>query len=169
MKLFRKTLPADLEEIMRIVNDAKAYMKRNGIDQWQDGYPCEQDYINDIEKGIAYVVEQDGEVVALSAVSFEHEADYDEIYDGVWLTDGEYGAIHRIAVKENLKGANIGGFIVENAVRMCREIGISSLRCDTHKDNLSMQRMLTKNAFTPCGKVFVSARKLPRIAFEKLI
>lgn len=169
MKIFRKTAYSDLGAVMEIVNAAKAYMKRSGIDQWQDGYPSEQNYLNDIENGISYVVEEDGEIIALSAVNLEYESYYDNIVEGTWLTDWKYGAIHRIAVKENLKGKNIGGFIVNNAVRICLENGIRALRCDTHEDNLSMQRMLTKNGFKRCGIVFIKNKTLRRVAFERIL
>ena len=169
MRIFRSMTPCDLDEVMEIVEAARAYMKRSGIDQWQDGYPSADDYAKDIQNGIAYVAEQDKEIIGLAAVHFGHEDNYDAMTEGKWLTDYEYGAIHRIAVKESLKGGGIGGFIVENAVRMCNERGIHSLRCDTHEDNISMQRLLIKNGFSRCGTVLINNKTLPRVAFERII
>ena len=36
---FRKSTPADIDEMMQIVNDAKLLLKKQNINQWQTGYP----------------------------------------------------------------------------------------------------------------------------------
>ena len=36
---FRKSAIKDIDEIMKIINEAKLYFKENNINQWQDGYP----------------------------------------------------------------------------------------------------------------------------------
>ena len=36
---FRKSTPADIDEMMQIVNDAKSLLKKQNINQWQTGYP----------------------------------------------------------------------------------------------------------------------------------
>ena len=41
---------------MRLINQAKAYMKEQGIDQWQDGYPNEASIANDIAHDYSYVI-----------------------------------------------------------------------------------------------------------------
>lgn len=144
-------------------------MKRSGIDQWKEGgYPSCEDYINDIKNGNSYIVEDESGVIAAAAIMFDHEADYDAVISGGWLGDGEYGAIHRVVVKESLKGGNIGGFIVDNAVEMCRAKGISSLRCDTHRDNISMQRMLTKNGFVRCCELMILGASFHSVGFERI-
>lgn len=170
MRTLRKATYDDLPIIMDMVHAAKAYMKRSGIDQWKEGgYPSIKDYTNDIEQGSSYVVEDESGIIAAAAIVFKHESDYDAVIGGSWRYDGEYGAIHRVVVKESLKGGNIGGFIVDNAVQMCREKGIKSLRCDTHRDNISMQRMLEKNGFVRCCELMILGATFHSIGFEKLL
>ena len=43
----------------------------------------------------------------------------------------------------------------------------SSLRADTHKDNIIMQNLLARNEFIRCGTVYVS-NGTPRIAYQKI-
>ena len=43
-----------------------------------------------------------------------------------------------------------------------------SLRADTHKDNIIMQKLLTRNGFIRCGIVHVS-NGTARIAYQKII
>ena len=56
MKL-RKAKHSDLAAIMAIINQAKAYFKSHGINQWQDGYPNEISIVNDIQRNESYVLD----------------------------------------------------------------------------------------------------------------
>ena len=52
----RRATKADLPAILTIINEAKAYLKEQGINQWQAGYPTNQDIEKDIEQQISYVL-----------------------------------------------------------------------------------------------------------------
>ena len=166
---FRKTEYADIPAVMGLINQAKAYMKEQGIDQWQDGYPNEASIANDIAHDYSYVMEEKGKVIGTMAVLFDGEPTYDQIYDGAWKTSEEpYAAIHRVAVDAECKGQGIAGTMIEEVVKMCKEKGIRSIKNDTHKDNKSMQRMQAKNGFEYCGIIY-QEDGAERIAFEKII
>ncbi len=167
--IFRKTRVEDIPAIMEIIRQAQGYMKAQGIDQWQNGYPNEAVFLEDIRKGYSYVCEDCGEVVATVAVIFDGEPTYDRIYKGAWLTtDIPYAAIHRIAVDERRKGQGVAGFMIGEIEKMCRDRGVYSIKNDTHRDNLSMQKMQAKNGFTYCGIIFL-ADGAERIACEKVL
>ena len=68
MKLRPKTIN-DLPEVIEIINQAKLYFKNEGIDQWQDGYPNEDSIINDINQNEAYVLENNGKILATTMIS----------------------------------------------------------------------------------------------------
>lgn len=167
--IFRKTRVEDIPEIMVMIDQAKAYMKENGINQWQNGYPNAQSIQNDIDHDYSYVMEADGKVVGTMAVIFDGEPTYDKIYDGSWKTTEEpYAAVHRVAVDAQCKGKGIAGAMIEEVAKICREKGVRSIKNDTHRDNLSMQRMQAKNGFEYCGVIYLEDGA-ERIAFEKLI
>lgn len=70
MLVFRKSTPADLEAMVQIASDGKAFLKRCGVSQWQKGaYPCAEDFARDMDLDIGYVVEEDGRVIAACAVT----------------------------------------------------------------------------------------------------
>ncbi len=164
---FRKTIKKDIESIMRIVNQAKEYFKKNKINQWQDGYPNTKVIEEDIKNKCSYVLLNDNTVVGTSVIDFGGEATYNNIYNGKWLSDSKYAVIHRIAIDNNYKGLGIAAEIIRNAEKLCVENDIKSIRVDTHKDNISMQRLLKKNGFTYCGIIYLED-KSERIAFEKI-
>lgn len=174
--VFRKTQEKDKDQVIGLWRQAQAYFKEQGIDQWQDGYPNEESLASDMASEESYVltdvsdteaVDAQEHVVATAFISFRGEPDYHVIYDGSWQENGPYGVVHRVAVENACKGRGLGGILIENAVRMCREREIYSLRMDTHEDNRSMQRMLVKNGFVYRGIIYLGRDGARRVAFEK--
>lgn len=164
MKL-RLTTINDINDVMTIINQAKVYFKANGINQWQDGYPNETSIINDINNQEAYVLEDNGQVIATAMISINGEPTYNYI-EGKWLQNDDYLVIHRIAVKEDQKGKGLSKIILDEALKLFNTY--PSIRMDTHEDNLSMQRFLTKYGFDYCGIIYLE-NKDKRRAYEKLL
>ena len=95
----RKTMAADLAQIDEIYKNAKKFMAATGnVNQWNSGRPNMQTAREDMEKGIGYVAEENGEILAVFMFSQAPDPTYAKIYDGAWLSDAPYGVIHRIAV-----------------------------------------------------------------------
>lgn len=163
---FRKAQKTDIPRIMEIIISAQKYMKESGIDQWQNGYPNKESILDDINEGKSYVLERDKEVIATTYLSFDGESDYDFIYEGDWLSNEKYAVIHRIAVDNDLKGQGIAGEVFKFIEEICLQKNIFDIKIDTHRDNKSMQKFLTKNGFKRCGIVYLKD-KSERIAFEK--
>ncbi|WP_066870802.1 GNAT family N-acetyltransferase [Clostridium mediterraneense] len=165
---FRKSIEADIDRIMIIIKQAQNYFKENNIDQWQNNYPNAETIRNDIKNNDSYVLIKDGEIVATTALSFDGDSNYDHIYDGSWLSNNKFAVIHRIAVDNKYKGLGLSSEIIKKAEKMCLEREVHSIKVDTHKDNLSMQKLLKKNNFKYCGVIYVSDGTA-RVAFEKLL
>lgn len=166
--VFRQAKDTDAKEIMSIIVEAQAYLKREGINQWQNGYPNLESVYCDISKGKAYVIVANEQIIASAALSFNDEKTYDAIYEGQWINEGSYGVIHRVAVAEACKGSGIAGRLFEHLERMCKANGAKSIKIDTHEHNKSMQRLLEKLEFQKCGIIYLADGN-KRIAFEKLI
>ena len=164
---FRRSNKNDINKIMEMIEEAKEYFKSNNIDQWQDGYPNYQVILDDINKGYSFVFIENDNIVASVAVSFEGENTYDKIYEGQWLSIQSYCVIHRLVVDSRLKGNGISSKIIKKIEEICLENNIHSIKIDTHKENLSMQKLLKKNNFSYCGIIYLEG-KAPRVAFEKL-
>lgn len=163
---FRKSVKADVDQIMKIIKQAQDYFKQQDIDQWQNNYPNEDVINNDIANKDSYVLEKDGSIVATAVISFEKEKTYEKICDGQWVTNNDYAVIHRIAVDDTYKGSGFSNIIIKNAEEMCIEKGIKSIKVDTHEENKSMQKFLKKNNFKYCGVIYLEDGA-KRVAFEK--
>ena len=170
--MIRKTKTEDIPEIMDIIRDARAGMKLLGISQWQNGYPNETSFAKDIAEGISYVYVVEEEIVATAAIFCAPESDYAKIYDGVWKTDGNYGVVHRIAVKKQAKRAGYAAKMIEYAAELTKQAGYGSIRIDTHEGNVPMRTFLKKQGFEECGIIYLSNEgcvENKRIAYEKIV
>ncbi len=161
----------EIKKAALILNEAKAYLKSQNIDQWQDknGYPNEVDLSEDLKNGAFFTVKISGEIAATFMACVTVDETYiKKPHSGRWLTSGtKYGVLHRIAVANRFKGQGIAGEIANFACNYCKAQGAKSLRSDTHMQNLSMQRMLEKSGFIKCGEITLPSGA-QRIIFEKV-
>lgn len=165
---FRKAVETDIKYAMNIIKQAQSYFKEHGINQWQNNYPNIETIKNDINNGESYVLLKENNIVATVAVSFNGEKNYETIYEGNWLTSGEFVVIHRIAVDNSYKGLGLATEIIKNVEKLCLNNEVHSIKIDTHEENISMQNLLKKNGFKYCGIIYLED-KSKRIAFEKIL
>lgn len=156
----RNTLPTELDEVMEIYAQARAFMRATGnADQWGDNHPSRQLIESDIRCGKSYVVESDSEIIGVFFFDICDDPTYKQIYDGKWLNSNKYGVIHRIAVKYH--GRGIADFVYKHCFSVAK-----NLKIDTHADNIPMQNSLRKNGFVRCGIIYLASGD-ERIAYQK--
>lgn len=141
----RKTKVEEIDEISKIYEKAREFMAKTGnANQWQKGYPTKELILDDIRTGQSYVCEEDGKILATFNFFIGIEPTYNEIFEGKWLNNDEYGVIHRIAVAVHQKG------IATECIQWCLR-KIQNIKIDTHKNNIPMQKTILKNGFEYCG------------------
>lgn len=165
---FRQANISDLDQIVEIIELSKKYLKETKVDQWQDGYPAKEDLRRDIESGNSYVLTNKDEIVATTVISLDGESTYNSIFNGEWITNEEYIVMHRVAVHDKYKGKGIFKELIKEAESLALNKGISSIKIDTHRDNISMQRAVVKNDFKRYGIIYLGDGS-ERIAFEKVL
>lgn len=157
---------SELDTIWDILQDAIAQRKRDGSQQWQQGYPNRESVTKDIQEGCGYVVVENEKIAAYAAIIFGVEPNYAEI-TGKWLSDGDYTVVHRVATAEAAKGKGVATHLFHLIEELCLSKGIFSIKVDTNFDNRPMLRILEKLNYTYCGEIFFSGAT--RMAFEKLL
>lgn len=160
--------PDDIPAIMSIVADAQALLASLKIDQWQDGYPTQDIFLNDMRNGESYVV-RDDRVMATAMFTLTGEASYNSI-EGEWLTAPEtaYGVIHRMAVSARDRGKGIARFILQACEKKVLDASYTTMRIDTHEDNKGMQKLLITSGYSYCGVIYLQSGA-KRLAYEKLL
>lgn len=170
---YRKAELGDLSEVMRIYRGAQKFMEENNNPQWDRGFPDENDVRGGILGGVMYVVVtnegRDGQIVAVFSAT-GYDGDYDNI-NGNWLTnDGNYLAVHRVAVDGGFRGTGAAKYILNFAAEeIAKSRGRSSIRMDTHEKNTPMRTLLISQGFSPCGTVTLIRDDTSRLAFEKIL
>ena len=161
--IVRKASIDDLKRILELRNLARNIMRANGNhDQWPEGYPKEETFLQDIEHGHSYVMEEGGTIVATWAFIPGPDPTYSIIYNGSWIDDElPYYVVHRIASTPDSHG------VMDAMLEFCFS-KTNCLRIDTHRDNLIMQHILQKHDFKYCGIIHI-ANGDERLAFQKII
>ncbi len=165
----RRAKEEDIPAMLQIWEDGRRTIAAAGVNQWADGYPGEKEAKDDVAHGWAYLVTVDREPAAIAAIKPEPDIDYECIEEGEWLSSSPYCAVHRVATAASMKRKGLASYIMENAARIAREHDLSSLRIDTHPDNLAMQKFLLSQGFVYCGSILLHRTGEKRIAFEKLL
>jgi len=165
---FRKANQEDMPAMMLLIGQAQAFLSHLQINQWQNGYPSQEIVEQDIRDGNAWILEDSTALIAMVVVSFDVEPTYLQIYDGAWLTQGNYAVIHRLTVDDRRKGQGIGALLFEKMETLIREKKTPSIRVDTHQDNFVMRKLLTKLGYHYCGEILLEDGQ-PRLAYEKVI
>ncbi len=156
----RKSTKADIPQIAEIYADAKKFMRENrNPNQWNKGYPNAESAELDIDNEMGYVCEDEDGIVAVFAFCPGVEKTYDKIYEGEWLNTLPYAYIHRIAVKRH--GCGIVDFCFSECFKM-----FPNLKIDTHRDNIPMQKVLSRNGFSKCGIIYLESGE-ERFAYQK--
>ena len=167
--IYRFAKNTDLPRLMEMTDQAKAGFRARGIDQWQKGEPNEAGLALSISKKNIHVLEENGDVVAMITIVSGPELSYRTI-DGAWLNDEPYCAFHRVCVEESRKGQGLAAKLFAFSEDYARKQGYTNVRIDTHPDNLSMQRALSKSGFTLCGNLILAEGAEagnPRLGYQK--
>ena len=131
-----------MKEIFSI---ARRFMAATGNPhQWAENYPSDEQLCSDIQSGDSHVILQDGKIIATFLLRGGEDPTYKVIYQGEWPDNRPYATIHRIASSGERKG-------IMHAVMQYALKYYSSIRIDTHRDNLVMQNAIAKEGFKYCG------------------
>lgn len=158
---------ADLDAIMQIINDAKAFLKESGSTQWQEGYPDEEAIIGDLKERNGFVLRTEGQVAAYAAVTGQ-DPNY-AVIDGAWANvTAPYAAIHRIAISSSFRGQHLAGQFLNQLIALGLSRGIRNFRVDTGKANAAMQHLASSHGFQLRGIIQVTSDSLDpsRLAYE---
>lgn len=153
----RKTTLEDLPTVSKIITSAKEFLKAQGIDQWQDGYPDLEALEADVKNQIGYVLIIDNQIAGTAALLPDHDSNYDVIADGAWqgAADAKYTAIHRTAMSSDFRGQHLSEKMISGLLTLSSQFGYHQVRIDTHPDNKLMQHLITKTGFDYRGTVLM--------------
>ncbi|KEY62889.1 GNAT family N-acetyltransferase [Lactococcus cremoris] len=154
MIYMRKAGPKDLLAIMKIIEEARAFLAASESDQWQNAYPAVLDIEEDFAKEQAYVLLVDDKIAGYCAIITGEEPAYSQITDGTWSNQNlDYVTIHRIALSNEFRGQSLTRYLFSNIFTLMLSKGYSDFRLDTHPVNKLMQHVFEREGFVKRGLV----------------
>tara|TARA_B110001452_G_scaffold108718_1_gene90205 strand:+ start:1436 stop:1945 length:510 start_codon:yes stop_codon:yes gene_type:complete len=163
---FRPAKYYEASHIWQILKDAIKRRKKDGSNQWQDGYPNMEVVKRDIEKKIGFVLTKNDKIIGYTAVIINDEPDYVNI-KGRWLSDQDFIVYHRVAISEGFLAQGMGKKMMKLIEQYALSKKIYSLKADTNHDNIPMMKIFEKLGYSFCGIVYI--RQSPRKAYEKVL
>ncbi len=167
--MFRLVLARPEEDLAcyALIEEGRAFQKKQGFVQWTDTYPLLADIRKDIEQGVGYALKnEEGVIAGYIGIDFAGEPAYDAI-KGEWRSKEPSGVLHRMAISGKFRGCGLGSIVLSECERICLERGIFYIRADTSPENKRMQHVFEKNGYLHCG--FVELRGNDKIAYDKIL
>jgi len=146
---FRPAVTSDMDAICALITSAIAEMERKNIYQWDNIYPTQDDFLNDIIKKTLYVGTIDDDIAVVYAVN----KDADEQYaNGAWAyPDSDYCIIHRLCVNPEYQNRGVAKETLNHIEITLREIGTESIRLDVFTNNPYALRLYRGNGYKEVG------------------
>lgn len=139
----------DLDEICRLVRTAVNKMIENNIFQWDEIYPTEADFREDINRKELYVGIIDGQIAVTYTINQECD---DEYKNGEWrYKEFSYIVVHRICVHSDFQNRGIGRHTLLHIEKQVLSNGIQTIRLDAFSENPYSLRMYDRLGYSKVG------------------
>jgi ribosomal protein S18 acetylase RimI-like enzyme len=145
--------PADLDDVLDILNETARWLTSRGINQWVDGFPRKM-IAADISRGEVYLARREQRAVGTFTLQWS-----DQLF---WPgAKAEAGYIHRIAVRREARG--LGLELLKMAERVTAASGRKSLRLDCFAGNDALCGYYERAGFVRRGEIEVDGRADPTV------
>ncbi|MVM41943.1 GNAT family N-acetyltransferase [Spirosoma sp. HMF3257] len=161
----RPAILADMPALMNLLKNVIPLMHEAGNFQWDDQYPNETVFGNDIRKEQLWVADIDGQLAGVAALTEDQEPEYEQV--GFDLSQRAV-VTHRLAVDPAFRGQGVAVALLEQAEKIALERGIHFLRIDTNSENQTTQKLFPKLGYLYAGDITLGFRPgLRFLAYEK--
>jgi ribosomal protein S18 acetylase RimI-like enzyme len=155
----------DLSSLMMIVRRVVPLMHTQGNFQWDDSYPNETVFLEDIERMHLWVAEIDGTVAAVVALTTDPEPDY---IQADWDITQPALVVHRLAVDPLFHGAGLARALLLKAEEVAIVQNLFIIRADTNTENQATQRLFPSLGYRFAGEISLQSRPGRRfLCYEK--
>ena len=154
----------DLEHIQTLFQQGKAFLKSQGIDQWQNDYPSKDDAAKDVATHKGWCLIKDSKIVGYACLDADGEPSYDTL-KGKWLDNLPYLVVHRMVIDDTYKHQGLARTFFAEIDKYAISNNIFSIRIDTDDANMIMKQLIKASGYTYCGTIWFD--NSIKIAFQK--
>jgi ribosomal-protein-alanine N-acetyltransferase len=156
----------DLDDIMRLVRTCLVHLQTNTIHQWDDTYPTQAMFAQDIVDGTAWVAKVDDVCRGVVVLNTQEDAAYAAM---PWQhRHGKVLVVHRLAVDPAAQGQGIASRLMDFGEVYAQRQGYSVIRLDAFRDNPRANKLYVQRGYRVVGEIRVR-KDICAIAYEKCI
>lgn len=164
--MMRKAVIEDIKNVMEIIKETIVEMHSYGNYQWDENYPQEKDFLDDIQKGDLFVIEREGKLVGFVCINKVEPVEYNGLN---WSLNDDAMVVHRMAVNPAYRKNGIGTELMKFADELALKNNISYLKTDTYSLNSKMNRLFEKCGYKLVGEMSFLGKEKPFYCYEKVL
>jgi len=163
--LIRLATQEDIPALMALVRRVVLLMRAAGNLQWDEKYPNEAVFEQDIALTQLWISDIDGSIAGVAALTMDQEPEYAQVG---WDLNERAIVVHRLAVDPVFRGAGVASALMQKAEELAVERSITVLRVDTNTQNAATQQLFPKLGYLLAGQIGLSIRPgLRFLCYEK--
>lgn len=139
--MIRRAKILEINDILDLTKACAASMIEKGIYQWNEDYPSKEAFKKDIERKELYVLERNGSIAGIIAISILMDEEYLPVKWSVPHKNNIY--IHRLGIHPAHQGK---GYATAN--------NFGSVRLDTFSQNKRNQKIYETRGYKKLGDVY---------------
>lgn len=164
--MIRRAVIQDLTKIMYVVEEVKKDMQLSGSDQFDDKYPAEEHFRDDIDNGYLYIRSVGTDLAGIVCIN------NNEISQAIhlnWSKKTPCTAFYRLIVNKAYRRHGIGRELVTLAEDISKKHGLNYMKASTYELNKSMMGLFDKLNYKMVGKINIEGKRYPFYCYEKLL
>ena len=150
----------DMPGIIQLVAEVVPAMNATGNFQWDSTYPNIKVFENDIALNQLWVVDDDGDIAGIAAITTDQEPEYADVG---WDLAETAIVTHRLAVSMRYRGQGLAVKLLQQAEREAVSRGTKTLRIDTNSSNKATRQLFPKLGYEFAGEIGLGFR--PNLRF----
>lgn len=149
---YRVAVAEEREAVVKLLEEVKAAMAENGINQWDEQYPNINDINSDIAKNQLHTIYMGNKLAGVYVVNEEADNAYKF---GNWTdTEGKYIVLHRLCVAPKFQHMGIATRIMEHIEAEQKKLGVTSIRLDVFTKNPYALKLYERLGYQNVGDAY---------------
>jgi GNAT superfamily N-acetyltransferase len=142
-------MPSNVDEVLRLLNEAAQWIVDQGAEGWRPGQWRKERLLEAIERGETFLAELNGRVVGTITLQWSDET----FWEGMPL---DAGYVHRLAVAADSHGIGVGRSMIAWAEQTVSHEGRPFLRLDCPCENPRLRHYYEGLGFSARGENTIS-------------
>ena len=151
MKIRLATLK-DIKPVLEITRACAKHLMAQGIYMWNENYPTESAFINDVKRRELYVLEENNTLRGCIVLSTFMDLPYEKKR---WLSPNKNNLyIHRLAVHPHFQGKGYAQQLMDFAENFADENLFASIRLDTFSQNFRNHKFYEVRGYIRLDEIY---------------